>query len=248
MWTIIFALSNVALFFLLPFSYFFLESQGLGFSKSSAVHNKSLKARIIESTIVCFLVLVLLVVLADVINSLNKATFTFSLFNLSLPFVYSLVSLIGVFILLISTPLGFSKMFDLTSTLLIPSKSENEGSLDDCEVQRLQQLAQNRREHGTVIMNGNIGTANGGSKTKDCLTRKIFDGSGDSQNTSRMKFNVTKKSIEFIKKVCNRIGTVFELLKYPVIMLVLLILTVSFMFLEMISIIAFSFCQSRWFW
>uniref|UniRef100_A0AC34PZQ1 Uncharacterized protein n=1 Tax=Panagrolaimus sp. JU765 TaxID=591449 RepID=A0AC34PZQ1_9BILA len=51
MWTYIFALSNLALFFLLPFSYFFLESQGLGFSKTIPTRHKTLKSRIIESTV-----------------------------------------------------------------------------------------------------------------------------------------------------------------------------------------------------
>ncbi|KAE9552070.1 hypothetical protein FO519_004727 [Halicephalobus sp. NKZ332] len=114
-------------------------------------------------------------------------------------------------------------MFDLISNMLIPSKSsENEGIVDDDEVRRLQQLAQNRRENGTVIMNGGSQTEN---KNRDCLTRKMFDGTGDSKITTRIKLIITKKSVQFIRNVCHRIRTVFELLKYPVIMLFLLILT-----------------------
>uniref|UniRef100_A0A914PTJ9 Uncharacterized protein n=1 Tax=Panagrolaimus davidi TaxID=227884 RepID=A0A914PTJ9_9BILA len=173
MWTYIFTLSNLALFFLLPFAYFFLESQGFSFNQKSKT--KSLRARFVESIIVCFLVLVLLVVFADVIYSLHQSTFSFSIFNLSIPFVYSLVSMLGGCVLLVSTPLGFSRMFDVCSNLLITPRSNNpmEPTNFEEEVYKLELLDQQRKLR---TINGSAYPRTTFDSNGCCLTRN-FDGS-----------------------------------------------------------------------
>jgi hypothetical protein len=65
MWNYVFLLSNLSLFVLLPFAYFFIESQGFG-----GVRTKPILARIYETLAVCGLVIVLLFGIADVFNSL----------------------------------------------------------------------------------------------------------------------------------------------------------------------------------
>uniref|UniRef100_A0A7E4ZWU1 Protein LMBR1L n=1 Tax=Panagrellus redivivus TaxID=6233 RepID=A0A7E4ZWU1_PANRE len=215
MWAYIFSLSNLALFFLLPFAYFFLESQGLSFNRHrheigslpSISITKSVKSRIVETTIVCFLVLVLLVVLADVIFSLNKNSISFSLFNLSIPLVYSLVSMIGTVILLVSTPLGFSKMFDVCGELLITPKVLPKQPEED--VIRLERLAEYRRA-GRLL----------GSAPACCL------GAGDADIAMRLKSIVAPKKFPIVSRVFRRVANAFDLLKYPVIILVLLALTI----------------------
>jgi hypothetical protein len=222
MWTYIFTLSNLALFFLLPFAYFFLESQGFSFNQKSKT--KSLRARFVESIIVCFLVLVLLVVFADVIYSLHQSTFSFSIFNLSIPFVYSLVSMLGGCVLLVSTPLGFSRMFDVCSNLLITPRSNNpmEPANFEEEVYKLELLDQQRKLR---TINGSVYPRTTFDSNGCCLTRN-FDGSGDADISLRVKSSFTPPKFSFIRRMLNRVLYVFELLKYPIIMLLLLLLTV----------------------
>jgi hypothetical protein len=79
--------------------------------------------------VVCALVIVILVGIADVFYShlfsqpsyIWLSLLCFS--SLSTPLLYSFSSLIGVFLLLLSVPLGFSKMFDIFSKMLIKQKT-----------------------------------------------------------------------------------------------------------------------------
>lgn len=72
----------------------------------------------------------ILVGLAHVFYSLflsEKLSVNFSIFNLSglsIPLVYSFGSLIGVFLLLLSAPLGFATMFDEVSSKLLSHNRE----------------------------------------------------------------------------------------------------------------------------
>ena len=117
LWNYVFLLSNISLFFLLPYAYFFIESQGLSFQQRP----KPFIARVYETTAVCILVIVILVSLANVFYSLFLSETLFVVFSLidlshlSIPLVYSLVSLVGVFLLLLSVPVGLAKMFDVSS-------------------------------------------------------------------------------------------------------------------------------------
>uniref|UniRef100_A0A915EHN3 Uncharacterized protein n=1 Tax=Ditylenchus dipsaci TaxID=166011 RepID=A0A915EHN3_9BILA len=105
-----------------------------GFSFTCQLQPRSLLARVYETVIVCFLVIVLLVAITDVFYSLVLAeNYSLSLSilyvtSLSTPLLYSFVSLCGVFLLLISTPVGFAKMFDLFSSSMITARKGGTGT------------------------------------------------------------------------------------------------------------------------
>ncbi|KAL3102044.1 hypothetical protein niasHS_003453 [Heterodera schachtii] len=144
LWNYVFMLSNLSLFALLPFSYFFIESQGFStaafhhlqvvqpFPSNSAPASvrRPLIARFYETVVVCALVIIVLVGIADMFYShlfLQPSYISLSLLSLSLslstPLLYSFASLFGVSLLLLSVPLGFAKLFDLFSEMLITQKT-----------------------------------------------------------------------------------------------------------------------------
>ncbi|KHN84758.1 Protein LMBR1L [Toxocara canis] len=123
LWDYVFALSNLSLFILLPFAYFFIESQGF------RGQGKGIMARVYETVAVCIMLIVVLICLADVMQSFllsQQKSISLSLLSFTsvdLPFIYSCVSLIGVFTLLITTPIGFARMFTVVSDHLLASNS-----------------------------------------------------------------------------------------------------------------------------
>ena len=131
LWKYVFLLSNLSMFVLLPFAYFFIESQGFSFYLRSQRHRPQFILRVYETLVVCFLVIIVLVGIIDVFYSIflpDLYTISFSLLCiscLSTPILYSFVSLLGVFMLLISTPVGLARMFDLFSEMLIQQKKKS---------------------------------------------------------------------------------------------------------------------------
>nr|CAD2169109.1 unnamed protein product [Meloidogyne enterolobii] len=129
LWAYVFLLSNLSLFVLLPFSYFFIESQGfsltLRLQTLSGSIGHPLLARFYEALVVCSLVLVILVGIADCLHAHlfarpSRIWYTLLYFSsLSAPLLYSLASLLGVFLLLLSVPLGFARLFDIFSLMLM---------------------------------------------------------------------------------------------------------------------------------
>ncbi|KAK0416651.1 hypothetical protein QR680_012609 [Steinernema hermaphroditum] len=129
MWNYVFVLSNLALFILLPFSYFFIESQGLSwFSSNSAaarrIPMKSVMARVYETAIVCILLAILLIFFVDIIYSLivsapasdhSPFSLVSNITTVNIPLIYSFLSLIGTIGLLITAPVGFARIFSVVS-------------------------------------------------------------------------------------------------------------------------------------
>ena len=86
---------------------------------------RPLLARFYETMVVCALVIVILIGIADIFYShlfaqpsyiwLSMICFS----SLSTPLLYSFASLIGVILLLLSVPFGFAKMFDICSGMLV---------------------------------------------------------------------------------------------------------------------------------
>ncbi|KAL3835916.1 hypothetical protein ACJMK2_021377 [Sinanodonta woodiana] len=99
LWNQVFFFSNVALFILMPFAYFFTESEGFSGSK------KGILARVYETAVI-------LIILAAIVFGLSWVALAFfdddrqskqTLFDLwytYLPFLYSCVSFLGVLVLL----------------------------------------------------------------------------------------------------------------------------------------------------
>uniref|UniRef100_A0A915JJS1 Protein LMBR1L n=1 Tax=Romanomermis culicivorax TaxID=13658 RepID=A0A915JJS1_ROMCU len=121
LWNYVFLLSNLCLFVLLPFSYFFIESQGFfGFKNG-------LMTRVYEALALCALVIVLGFCSARLVYILfnDEKSRSQSLLNIwyyQLPFIYSCVSLFGVALLLTCTPLGFATLFTVFGELIAKPK------------------------------------------------------------------------------------------------------------------------------
>ncbi|VDM60055.1 unnamed protein product [Angiostrongylus costaricensis] len=108
LWNYVFALSNLSLFVLLPFSYFFIESQGFSKNKNGIMH------RVYETLAVCALLIVVILCLVDIVLALISSSVSLiTITSVNLPLIYSFVSFAGVMLLLLSTPIGFAKIFTL---------------------------------------------------------------------------------------------------------------------------------------
>ncbi|XP_074652399.1 limb region 1 protein homolog isoform X2 [Tubulanus polymorphus] len=118
LWNHVFLCSNLSLFILMPFAYFFTESEGLAGSR------KGIMARVYETSIVLLLLAVLVFGLAWVASALidkdkSSRQTLFDVWNLYLPYLYSCISLLGVLMLLVCTPFGFAKMFTVVGGLVV---------------------------------------------------------------------------------------------------------------------------------
>nr|XP_025044526.1 protein LMBR1L isoform X3 [Pelodiscus sinensis] len=95
----------------MPFAYFFTEAEGFAGSK------KGIMARVYETFVV--LLLLTLLVLGMVWVALASRESLYDLWEYYLPYLYSCISLFGVLLLLVCTPVGLSRMFTVTGTLLV---------------------------------------------------------------------------------------------------------------------------------
>jgi len=116
-WNLIFTLTNVALFLLLPFAYLFCESEGFTGAKRG-LFNRA-KETLVTLLLLSVVVLGIVYILAafvdrdqDTIDQLKNV------YSYYLPFLYSCVSFLGVLLLLVCTPLGFVHLFSLVGKLV----------------------------------------------------------------------------------------------------------------------------------
>ncbi|KAF4010283.1 hypothetical protein G4228_001520, partial [Cervus hanglu yarkandensis] len=99
LWNLVFLFSNLSLIFLMPFAYFFTESEGFAGSR------KGVLARVYE-TVVMLMLLTLLVLgmvwVASAIVDNNKASreSLYDFWEYYLPYLYSCISFLGVLLLL----------------------------------------------------------------------------------------------------------------------------------------------------
>ncbi|XP_044770791.1 protein LMBR1L isoform X2 [Neomonachus schauinslandi] len=118
LWNFVFLFSNLSLIFLMPFAYFFTESEGFAGSR------KGVLGRVYE-TVVMLILLTLLVLgmvwVASAIVDNNKASreSLYDFWEYYLPYLYSCISFLGVLLLLVCTPLGLARMFSVTGKLLV---------------------------------------------------------------------------------------------------------------------------------
>lgn len=118
LWNLVFLFSNLSLVFLMPFAYFFTEAEGFAGSK------KGIMARVYETFVVLLLLTLLVlgmvwVALAILDNDTASRESLYDLWEYYLPYLYSCISLFGVLLLLVCTPVGLSRMFTVTGTLLV---------------------------------------------------------------------------------------------------------------------------------
>uniref|UniRef100_A0A8D3AGL3 Limb development membrane protein 1 n=1 Tax=Scophthalmus maximus TaxID=52904 RepID=A0A8D3AGL3_SCOMX len=149
LWNLVSLFSNLCLFVLMPFAYFFLESEGFAGSK------KGIKARILETFVMLFLLALLILGIVWVASALidNDAGSMESLYDLwefYLPYLYSCISLMGGLLLLMCTPVGLSRMFTIMGQLLVKPTI-----LEDLDEQiyciHLQEEALQRRLNGMSV-------------------------------------------------------------------------------------------------
>ncbi|XP_050952574.1 limb region 1 homolog-like protein [Labeo rohita] len=133
LWNLVFLFSNLSLVFLMPFAYFFTESEGFAGSK------KGIMARVYETAVMLLLLSLLVLGIVWVASAiLHHNTARESLYDLweyYLPHLYSGFSLFGVLLLLLCTPFGLSRMFSVTGSLLVkPRLLENLEETMNCTV------------------------------------------------------------------------------------------------------------------
>ncbi|XP_068566028.1 limb region 1 protein homolog [Cebidichthys violaceus] len=198
LWNLVSLFSNLCLFVLMPFAYFFLESEGFAGSK------KGIKARILETFVMLFLLALLILGIVWVASALidNDAASMESLYDLwefYLPYLYSCISLMGGLLLLMCTPVGLSRMFTIMGQLLVKPTI-----LEDLDEQiyciHLQEEALQRRLNGSSSH-----TFSRGSSTLQ-LNKEL-----DNIRNQRNKLERRKKASGWEKN-----------LLYPIVMLILL--------------------------
>ncbi|XP_037540092.1 limb region 1 homolog-like protein isoform X2 [Nematolebias whitei] len=117
LWNLVFLFSNLSLVFLMPFAYFFTESEGFAGSK------KGVMARVYEAVVLLLLLALLVLGIVWVASALLHDNIArkslYDLWEYYLPYLYSGISLFGVLLLLLFTPFGLSQMFSVTGSLLV---------------------------------------------------------------------------------------------------------------------------------
>nr|KAF6374124.1 limb development membrane protein 1 like [Pipistrellus kuhlii] len=118
LWNLVFLFSNLSLIFLMPFAYFFTESEGFAGSK------KGVLGRVYETVVMLMLLTLLVLGMVWVASAIvdNNKTSRESLYDFweyYLPYLYSCISFLGVLLLLVCTPLGLARMFSVTGKLLV---------------------------------------------------------------------------------------------------------------------------------
>ncbi|XP_054478695.1 limb region 1 protein homolog [Anoplopoma fimbria] len=198
LWNLVSLFSNLCLFVLMPFAYFFLESEGFAGSK------KGIRARILETFVMLFLLALLILGIVWVASALidNDAASMESLYDLwefYLPYLYSCISLMGGLLLLMCTPVGLSRMFTIMGQLLVKPTI-----LEDLDEQiyciHLQEEALQRRLNGSSSH----------SYTQGSFTQQLNKEMDNIRNL-RNKLERRKKASGWEKN-----------LLYPIVMLILL--------------------------
>lgn len=109
MWSYVFLFSNLSLFVLLPFAYFFTESEGFSGSR------RGLLSRLRETCVVLMIVAITVLGLTYTVCCLffGLGCYVSNILTIwqYLPFLYSCISFIGALLLLLCTPLGISHLF-----------------------------------------------------------------------------------------------------------------------------------------
>ncbi|XP_029012713.1 limb region 1 homolog-like protein [Betta splendens] len=117
LWNLVFLFSNLSLVFLMPFAYFFTESEGFAGSK------KGVMARVYEAVVLLLLLALLVLGIVWVASAILHDNIArkslYDLWEYYLPYLYSGISLFGVLLFLLCTPFGLSRMFSVIGSLLV---------------------------------------------------------------------------------------------------------------------------------
>eukprot|EP00118_Oscarella_pearsei_P014444 m.123630 g.123630 ORF g.123630 m.123630 type:complete len:516 (+) comp37826_c0_seq4:77-1624(+) len=211
LWNQVFVCSNLCLFLLMPFTYFFSEAEGFpGYSKG-------VMARVYEVLVVlgllgvgaALLIQIGLAILADKSSLLIPWESWPQVFE----FCYSCISALGVLITLLCTPFGFSKIFSAVGSLLAkPSFLRDIGA----EI--------------TAV-----------SLEKDSLYRNLEDKNSTNGNLSELREKLSKAKEEKRRLEKQRDASPWQKnLFYPLTMMVLFALMVVSMLMVLINVLRLS--------
>jgi len=202
LWNNVFVFSNVSLFVLLPFAYFFTESEGFSGSQ------RGILSRVNEA-IVLLVLLTILVFGITCILCLVLGIRELPLKNIilvwhSLPFLYSCMSFLGVLFLLVCTPVGIARLFTVLGELVVKPRFlrniQEEYDTTVFEEMHLQRRIEyalrniNRKHPSNHLPNHQNGVAGGGmsladvspsrSKSLDSLASRKHHQSEDNESIS----------------------------------------------------------------
>lgn len=170
LWNLIFLGSYLSLFVAIPFAYFFIESEGFAGSK------KGIKARIYETFVVLGLLVIVVTSIVWVALGIVNSEYVFGPENEDglwlpyLPFIYSCISCIGVFTLLIFTPVGLTRMFTVLEKYVVKPQflSDIDAELYIIKMERQiinKKMKQTVRKRSTGVIPNGTGIQNGGSRS-----------------------------------------------------------------------------------
>ncbi|XP_043081134.1 limb region 1 homolog-like protein isoform X1 [Puntigrus tetrazona] len=159
LWNLVFLFSNLSLVFLMPFAYFFTESEGFAGSR------KGIMARVYETAVMLLLLSLLVLGIVWVASALiHHNTARESLYDLweyYLPRLYSGISLFGVLLLLLCTPFGLSRMFSVTGSLLVkPRLLENLEETMNCTAFEEASLSRKLKSNTSCWISANMEAIN----------------------------------------------------------------------------------------
>eukprot|EP00731_Ephydatia_muelleri_P014147 Em0007g1457a len=142
LWNTVFVGCNVSLFLLLPFAYFFMESEGLSGWK------KGIRSRVYETLILLVFVTILALGFARLLSDFSGSILSPSTWLDQVPLLYSLVSMAGVVLMTVCTPLGFACIFTVLGKVIVKPKLHgfveeeiDKLKLEEASLQRRKKLA-----------------------------------------------------------------------------------------------------------
>ncbi|EFB17841.1 hypothetical protein PANDA_014778, partial [Ailuropoda melanoleuca] len=234
LWNLASLFSNLCLFVLMPFAFFFLESEGFAGLK------KGIRARILETLVMLVLLALLILGIVWVASALidKDAASMESLYDLwefYLPYLYSCISLMGCLLLLLCTPVGLSRMFTVMGQLLVKPTI-----LEDLDEQiyiiTLEEEALQRRLNGSRLLSLGPPCFNTPGDHKSLIWGVCVAQEGPpdtSRLSSSVEYNITEleQELENVKTLKTKLerrkkASAWERnLVYPAVMVLLLIET-----------------------
>ncbi|XP_014788146.1 limb region 1 protein homolog isoform X1 [Octopus bimaculoides] len=209
LWNLIFFLSNLALFMLMPFSYFFTESEGFSGSR------RGIMGRVYETAVVLIILGILVFGIAWVASALidGDKSSRQTLFELRkpsyvwyiyLPYLYSCISFLGVLALLLCTPVGFARMFTVMGQLVVKPQFLHDIDSDLFQASLTEEDLLRKIKHSK------------------CGPSKIANGTAGTDFSQRLE-EVRKLKQELEKR--KQVSSLRRNLGYPLVILILLALT-----------------------
>ena len=162
-WNLIFTLTNVALFLLLPFAYLFCESEGFTGARRGLFNRakETLVTLLLLSVVVCGSMYILAALIDRDQHTIDTLV---NMYSYYLPFLYSCVSFLGVLLLLVCTPLGFVKLFTLVAELVTRQQFLSDLT-EEYQVAMMEEAAIKKKldtagNSGKMMANGYYGSVN----------------------------------------------------------------------------------------